>query len=894
MSKVVIFTIASGNFEEGFPVTLRIREENGNVYKEETGQLPAAPDIPRLYNDFQQNYNNLDAVRRVIGIARGFDIDPNQTTNVSTPAQCRAAGKALEDRLIEWFEHPSIGQLRIYVEEEVSRDETARIIFQTNDELLKKLPWHLWRLFQNRRRAWLSLGARYNLPSEPLKTPVKILAILGNDDGINVQTDVEILTNLPGSMVETLRQPTRQQLGDKLRNSSWDILCFAGHSSSLREGNDGVIQLNNIDSPSLRDLRNAFTRAKENGLKLAIFNSCDGLGLASKLTELGIPQVIVMREPVPDEVASYFLKEFLRLFSRGEKFHLAVRKAQEKLEDMENLYPYASWLPVICQNPAERSLQWRQPFHVRIQRGIKRLWRSHKVAIFVGLILAGALLLFLIKQIFLPSTPTQPTPVPSSITQTLVPSPSPISTPSIDKNIDNLFSRGEKILLKNKSNTNKENGIIAFKNGEWDKATNEFRNSLKQTPNDPESLIYLNNAIVAANAAAKEGQDDIIQIAVSVPITSKLDTAEEILRGVAHAQSKLNCGSVDEMVQSIKNNQTPTCTGTINNRQLQLKIVDDGNNLQTTTQVARKLVNDNNQQNILAVIGHYRSELTKAAVNLVYKDKILVISPTSTSTQLSSLPDTVLRTVTSDSIAVANLNQYILKKIPSTPIKAVVAYDAGESYSESIKDKFRQVTNQQDIPPYDLKTFDAKQIINEARQKNANVLLLAPSGTEDVLNKALEVVKEVSKIQNNNLILLGTSTLYDSAITRDKDFGFASEKTNLITAVPWHRIKSNFEREALQIWGTEKINWLTVMSYDAVQVIIQGLSNITGQPTPTSLRNNILSNLNIFKAEGATAAIQFYTQQEKGSRKPIRDNGLGVLVKVQCLNSSCDFIEEKM
>ncbi|MBW4604385.1 MAG: ABC transporter substrate-binding protein [Calothrix sp. FI2-JRJ7] len=879
MSKVVTFTIASGNFEEGFPVTLRIREESGGVYKEENGNLPAAPDIPRLYNEFQRNYNNLDAVRRVISSARGFDLDPDQTTNVSTPDQCRVAGKALEDRLIKWFEHPSIGQLRVYVEEEVGKDESARIIFQTDDELLKKLPWHLWKLFQNRKRAWLSLGAKYNPASKPLQTPVKILAVLGNDDGIDVGTDGKILRNLLGSKVQQLKQPSRKQLCEKLRTSSWDILCFAGHSSTSSNGNDGVIQLNNIDSPALKDLKNAFIKAKDNGLKLAIFNSCDGLGLANKLTELGIPQVIVMREPVPDEVAKEFLQEFLRLFSLGENFHYSVRQAQEKLEDIENIYPYASWLPVICQNPAERSLEWRQPIHIKIKRGVSRLWHSHKVATLISLVLVGALTAIIIKQIITSSTP--PVPVLSKTPVPQLPSPS----------LDNLFSRGEKILLKR--NANKVTGTNSFQKQEWNSAINAFRESLKQTPNDPESLIYLNNAIVANT------KQDNLHIAVSIPITKNPNVAEEILRGIAHAQSKINCGSVDKIVQTIQSNQAPTCTNTINNRQLQVEIVDDGNDHSTTTQVATKIVNDNNQQDIIAVIGHYRSELTKAAVNLGYINNILVISPTSTSTELSNLSYPVLRTVISDTIAVTNLYQYVLTKIPSESIKPVIAYDRGESYSESIKDKFLKIANQQNIPIYDLKTDSTKQIINGAIKNNANVLLLAPSGTEDVLNKGLEVVKEVSNIPDNNLILLGASTLYNPA-TLNQNFGSRAEQTNLITAVPWQRSESpanlsEFEKESDKLWGGAKINWVTVTSYDAVQVISQGLSTITEKATRQLLRDNILNNLDNFTAEGAVAKVQFDTQQEKGSRKPVSSgNRAGVLVKVQCQNSSCNFIEEKL
>ncbi|MFB2897505.1 CHASE2 domain-containing protein, partial [Aerosakkonemataceae cyanobacterium BLCC-F50] len=98
--------------------------------------------------------------------------------------------------------------------------------------------------------------------------------------------------------------------------------------------------------------------AIKRGLSLAIFNSCEGLGLACQLISLHIPQMIVMREPVPDLVAQEFLKHFLEGFSQGESFYLAVREAGERLQGLESDFPCASWLPVICQNPAESPLHW--------------------------------------------------------------------------------------------------------------------------------------------------------------------------------------------------------------------------------------------------------------------------------------------------------------------------------------------------------------------------------------------------------------------------------------------------------------------------------------------------------------------------------------------------------
>jgi hypothetical protein len=63
--------------------------------------------------------------------------------------------------------------------------------------------------------------------------------------------------------------------------------------------------------------------------------------------ELQLPQMIVMREVVPDLVARQFLKYFLGAFSQGQSLHLAEREARERLQGMEKDYPCASWLPTI-------------------------------------------------------------------------------------------------------------------------------------------------------------------------------------------------------------------------------------------------------------------------------------------------------------------------------------------------------------------------------------------------------------------------------------------------------------------------------------------------------------------------------------------------------------------
>lgn len=160
-----------------------------------------------------------------------------------------------------------------------------------------------------------------------------------------------------------LNQPSRQEFNKQLWDSlGWDILFFAGHSQS--KGDTGIIYINDNptnNSLTIGELEEALTAAIDRGLKLAIFNSCDGLGLANALGKLHIPQVIIMREPVPNCVAQQFFQNFLEAFAiKRQTLYLAVQQARRQLQGLEDDFPCASWLPVIFQNPSVEPPTWLQ------------------------------------------------------------------------------------------------------------------------------------------------------------------------------------------------------------------------------------------------------------------------------------------------------------------------------------------------------------------------------------------------------------------------------------------------------------------------------------------------------------------------------------------------------
>jgi len=363
MGKLVVLKIIDGSFEHGFTAMTQIGPEGERPTVETLGKLPPLPEMPLYYSRWQDTYWRLDSRYRI-------SVKKGQKANVSLNEDCTHAAQILKARLNTWLMAEEFRPVREKWLERLSPDEEIRFILQTEDNQLRQLPWHLLDLLERYPKAEFALSAlNTDAPPEsrsPHKSHVNILSIIGNSEGIDTQADQALLTDLPQAQISTLVEPDRKHLTDELWRDSWDILFFAGHSSSHGNRESGKIFLNKTDSLTISELKYALRKSVERGLQLAIFNSCDGLGLARELADLHIPQIIVMREPVPDQVAQAFLKYFLGAYAQGSSLYLAVREARERLQGLEDRFPCATWLPLICQHPAVHPPTWQdfiQPSH---------------------------------------------------------------------------------------------------------------------------------------------------------------------------------------------------------------------------------------------------------------------------------------------------------------------------------------------------------------------------------------------------------------------------------------------------------------------------------------------------------------------------------------------------
>jgi CHASE2 domain-containing sensor protein len=372
MAKSAVINLGAGDVESGLPrITAQIWVDGKTRPEQSIGCLPVAPHLADLYCQWQDLYQSLwectaDPNDPALDLRSPLDASyrVDEILHISRGGFDRLR-EVFQEEINTWLHTDGFRAIDQHLRSRLHPDDEIRFVFETDDEVLQRLPWQLWRFFQDYPKAEIALGrpqyqASPLLPRKPRKK-VRILAILGGVRTIDLSTDSSFLQALKDAETHFLLSPSRQELNHHLwAEPGWDMLFFAGHSQT--EGNTGRIYINEEtehNSLTVDQFAAAIEGAIQRGLKLALFNSCDGLGLAAALIRLNLPQVIVMREPVTNFIAQAFFKYFLAAFAEQHlPLYLAVRQARRQLEGFENSFPGASWLPLLCQNSAVESPQW--------------------------------------------------------------------------------------------------------------------------------------------------------------------------------------------------------------------------------------------------------------------------------------------------------------------------------------------------------------------------------------------------------------------------------------------------------------------------------------------------------------------------------------------------------
>lgn len=352
----VMINLGRGNLDRGCDnIVVQLLDGDGNCRRQLSGSLPPAPELAQLHQQWQFGYRAFYQERAMrIGLLQSEGLRYSE-------ADFRQVSQQLPLKLNSWLSSDRFGSIERVLRTDLSKKESIQIVITTEDRQIEHLPWHLWNLIEDYPQAEIVFSAPnwQKIAHFPVqKSKVRLLVILGDSTGLDVTADLTSLASLPKTELTVIREPTLSALNEHLwQPEGWDILLFSGHSYSDREA--GYIHLNDTEKITITQLKHSLDKAIAFGLQIAIFNSCEGVGLAVQLADLSIPYTVVMSEPVPDRIAQVFLKYFLLAFTAGKTFTLAVKEARQKLAGWEIEFVCASWLPVIWQNPTVDCLTWQ-------------------------------------------------------------------------------------------------------------------------------------------------------------------------------------------------------------------------------------------------------------------------------------------------------------------------------------------------------------------------------------------------------------------------------------------------------------------------------------------------------------------------------------------------------
>ena len=399
---------------------------------------------------------------------------------------------------------------------------------------------------------------------------------------------------------------------------------------------------------------------------------------------------------------------------------------------------------------------------------------------------------------------------------------------------ENHLSEGKKILIPGSILSEKQKGVKAFADGKYSEAISLFEQARKKEPRDPETLIYLNNARIAAQNLPA------YTIAVAAPIDSGKEnvkqSGQELLRGVAQAQDEVNGGQK------------------INGKSLKVAIADDAEKEDQGTAIANVLTA---KSDILAVVGHFSSSVTLKTAPIYEKEKLVLISPTSTSEDISQSGDFIFRTVSSDRVAAQSLSSYLLNRVRQQTV--AVFYNPGNPYSQSLRDRFQTTFRSGGgniVEEFDLSTilFNPDIAVDKAKKLGSTGLILFPNiSTRDPAIKAI-------KANRDGYCMVGGDSLYNFQTLKDAG---KESVYRLVIATFWHRLNSpnqQFPKDSEILWQAP-VSPNTASAYDATSAVIEALKTVP-QPTRINIQE-ALANAS-FKTIGATGKISF---DKNGDRK---------------------------
>jgi peptidoglycan hydrolase-like protein with peptidoglycan-binding domain len=224
---------------------------------------------------------------------------------------------------------------------------------------LLSVPWEfLYRrprfLASQRRSPLVRLLETGSLTAPPLiDAEVRVLGIVASPHDLpsldvaaerrRVEQAIAGVRDLGRVRLDWLEPATPRSLRQALRDGSYHVIHYVGHSAFTDDGN-GVLYLEDGDDASSIEVDEtlfANLLADQDVLRLVVLNSCEGArttltdpfaGVATTLIHLGVPAVVAMQFEISDAAAIVFAEElYTNLIGRQDPVDAAVAEARKAI-----------------------------------------------------------------------------------------------------------------------------------------------------------------------------------------------------------------------------------------------------------------------------------------------------------------------------------------------------------------------------------------------------------------------------------------------------------------------------------------------------------------------------------------------------------------------------------
>ena len=793
----------------------------------------------------------------------GIQIPDNFISNVNFIDELRSDIQDLQHLLNRTFEQASWSVIREAILQSlygIPLDELVRLVILTDDRRLQALSVENTSFITDR----LVGEDRLRLVSvvfDPRRQPrniiwndvPKVLLILGSQEAIEQPICIEEINKyfpLP-AIFTSLYHPTPEQVLDTISDRVFDVIIIVGHSCTNDDGLDGIININKEDKISIRQFVQPFRKSVNTGLKLVILAGCSSIGIARALSSnnIGVPNVIAFRVPVHYQVLRLFFQRLLFYWiDKSQSLEIALTNTRGDLIAHEGNCPGASILPILFTSPYDPPLNfppkirspWQKTLHTLRSHSlvtIKFGGREVKIPSIAWIGLGAIAILWGYYQGVVGSAKLEP--VCNAIQ-------------------GDGISCGEEIFLLEaniRPQQDKQDGANAIASGDYSQAIH-FLAKAWEAKKDPETLIMLENA-KAANQSLP-----IKSIAITIPgsYSTPLDIPTGMLKAAAHAQQQWNADPSHQW-------------------KLRVVIADDKNNKSSAPGLATTLL----KRGILAGIGSYSSEVTLSLKDTYKANNTVLISSTSTSSELtnSSANTFFFRTCSSNEVSGKKIASYLKN---NKYAKIVLFHTPGRTFSDSMTAALKaNIQGVKIVEEFDFAgRVPAKDEIDRAKKNGAQAIVLIPDAYTSAAPERLRLLSIIRE-NNGDLPIIGNEVIKDQTL-----FNFSKQQIQkLVISLPWHPltyIDSSIVPPSF--WGNKsQLDHRIAMTYDATQAIIAALDILPINLEINDARKQIQQKLSnsTFSIRGITGQISFIGSD--------RSQSIESLVKPKCDNTKCEGFE---